>query len=172
PRFPDENCPQGNCASLAQNPSPGVNDPDGSALAQVNDFVRFLGPPPRGAPGSGSAMFAAIGCSFCHVQTLVTAPNASGAFDRVAYHPFSDFLLHDMGSLGDGIDQGDAKGAEMRTQPLWGVSQQTRLLHDGRVRTIADAILAHDGQGKPARDRFAALSDSERRALLAFLDTL
>ena len=141
PRFPDENCPQGNCASLAQNPSPGVNDPDGSALAQVNDFVRFLGPPPRGAPGSGSAMFAAIGCSFCHVQTLVT-------------------------------DQGDAKGAEMRTQPLWGVAQQTRLLHDGRARTVADAILAHDGQGKRARDRFAALSDSERRALLAFLDTL
>ena len=172
PRFPDENCPQGNCASLAQNPSPGVNDPDGSALAQVNDFVRFLGPPPRGAPGSGSAMFAAIGCSFCHVQTLVTAPNASGAFDRVAYHPFSDFLLHDMGSLGDGIDQGDAEGAEMRTQPLWGVAQQTRLLHDGRARTVADAILAHDGQGKRARDRFAALSDSERRALLAFLDTL
>ena len=116
--------------------------------------------------------FAAIGCSFCHVQTLVTAANASAAFDRVAYHPFSDFLLHDMGSLGDGIDQGDAKGAEMRTQPLWGVAQQTRLLHDGRARTVADAILAHDGQGKRARDRFAALSDSERRALLAFLDTL
>ena len=106
------------------------------------------------------------------MQTLVTATNASAAFDRVAYHPLSDFLLHDMGSLGDGIDQGDAKGAEMRTQPLWGVAQQTRLLHDGRARTVADAILAHDGQGKRARDRFAALSDSERRALLAFLDTL
>ena len=172
PLFPEENCPQGNCASLAQNPAPGVNDPDGSALGQVNDFVRFLGPPPRRAPGSGSSTFAAIGCSFCHVQTLVTAANASAAFDRVAYHPFSDFLLHDMGSLGDGIDQGDAKGAEMRTQPLWGVSQQTRLLHDGRARTVADAILAHDGQGKPARDRFAALSESERRDLLAFLDTL
>ena len=172
PLFPDENCPQGNCALLAQNPSPGVNDPDGSALGQVNDFVRFLGPPPRGPSGSGSATFAAIGCSFCHVQTLVTATNASAAFDRVAYHPFSDFLLHDMGPLGDGIDQGDAKGAEMRTQPLWGVAQQTRLLHDGRARTVAAAILAHDGQGKPARDRFAALSDSERRALLAFLDTL
>jgi hypothetical protein len=173
PVFPDENCPQGNCPALAQNPSPGVNDPDGSALAQADDFVRFLGPPPRGAPpGSGGATFAAIGCSFCHVQTLVTARNASAAFDRVAYHPFSDFLLHDMGSLGDGIDQGDAKGTEMRTQPLWGVSKQTRLLHDGRARTIADAILAHDGQGRPARDRFAALSESERRALLDFLDTL
>ena len=173
PIFPDENCPQGNCAALAQNPSPGVNDADGTALAQTDDFVRFLGPPPRGpSSGSGAATFAAIGCSFCHVQTLVTAPNASAAFDRVAYHPFSDFLLHDMGSLGDGIDQGDAKGSEMRTQPLWGVSKQTRLLHDGRARTVADAILAHDGQGKPARDRFAALSDSEHRALLEFIDSL
>jgi di-heme oxidoreductase (putative peroxidase) len=173
PIFPDENCPQGNCGVLAQNPSPGVNDPDGSALGQADDFVRFLGPPPRGpSSGSGAATFAAIGCGFCHVQTLVTSPNASAALDRVAYHPFSDFLLHDMGSLGDGIDQGDARAAEMRTQPLWGVSKQTRLLHDGRVRTVGDAILAHDGQGKPARDRFEALSDSERRALLAFLDTL
>src|SRR5438876_2888325 len=91
PLFPEENCPQGNCASLAQNPAPAVNDPDGSALGQVNDFVRFLGPPPRGPSSSGSATFAAIGCSFCHVQTLVAAPNASAAFDRVAYHPFSDF---------------------------------------------------------------------------------
>src|SRR5207237_2132841 len=173
PIFPEENCPQGNCASLAQNPAPGVNDPDGSALAQVHDFVRFLGPPPRKpSSGSGAATFAKIGCSFCHLQTLVTAPSATAAFDRVAYHPFSDFLLHDMGELDDGIDQDDAKGTEMRTQPLWGVSQQTRLLHDGRVRTVADAILAHDGQGKRARDRFAALSDSERRELPAFLDTL
>jgi CxxC motif-containing protein (DUF1111 family) len=173
PIFADENCPQGNCAALAQNPSPGVNDPDGTALTQADDFVRFLGPPPRRpSPESGAATFAAIGCSFCHIQTLVTAPGATAAFDRVAYHPFSDFLLHDMGALGDGIDQGDAKATEMRTQPLWGVSKQTRLLHDGRARTLTDAILAHDGQGKPARDRFAALSDPERSALLAFLDSL
>src|SRR5437868_3112852 len=105
PIFPDENCPQGDCASLAQNPSPGVNDADGSGLAQVDDFVRFLGPPPRKpSSGSGAATFAKIGCSFCHLQTLVTAPSATAAFDRAAYHPFSDFLLHDMGALGDGID--------------------------------------------------------------------
>jgi hypothetical protein len=172
PIFPNENCPGGNCALLAHNPAPGINDPDGTALSQVHDFVRLLGPPPRAEPGSGAGTFAAIGCSFCHVQTLVTGANASAAFDRVAYHPFSDFLLHDMGSLGDGLEQDDAKGPEMRTQPLWGVSKQTRFLHDGRARTVTDAILAHDGQGKPARDRFAALSDSERRALLAFIDGL
>ena len=173
PIFPDENCPQGDCSLLASNPSPGINDPDGSALLHIHDFVRFLGPPPRKpSAGSGAATFASIGCSFCHVQTLVTAPNAVAAFDRAAYHPFSDFLLHDMGSLADGIDQGDAKGTEMRTQPLWGVSQQTRLLHDGRARNVTDAVLAHDGQAKAARDKFAALPDADRSALLAFIATL
>jgi CxxC motif-containing protein (DUF1111 family) len=173
PIFPDENCPQGNCAALAQNPSPGLNDPDGSALAQADGFVRFLGPPPRRpSEGLGEAQFRFIGCSTCHVETLVTAPNSVAALDRAAYHPFSDFLLHDMGALGDGIDQGDASGAEMRTQPLWGISKQTRLLHDGRARTVNEAILLHDGQAKAARDRFAALSDSERGEVLAFLDTL
>jgi len=173
PIFPDENCPQGDCALLAQNPSPGVNDADGAALAHADAFVRFLGPPPRRPSNSaGAAQFTAIGCSACHVQTLVTAPNPISAFDRVAYHPFSDFLLHDMGGLGDGIDQGDAKGTEMRTAPLWGVSAQTRLLHDGRARTVTDAILAHDGQGKAARDRFAALPDGDKAALLAFIASL
>lgn len=173
PIFPDENCPQGNCAALLQNPSPGVNDPDGAALHQADDFVRFLGPPPRDPySGTGAGTFVAIGCSFCHVQTLVTAPNAIAALDRVAYHPFSDFLLHDMGALGDGIDQGDARGPEMRTSPLWGVSKQTRLLHDGRARNIHDAIVAHDGQGKAARDRFLALDPGEQDILLGFLATL
>ena len=174
PMFPDENCPQGDCNSLANNPSPGVNDPGGSALASATDFMKFLGPPPRAGapPARGGEVFADIGCAACHLQTLVTGPSASFALDRVAYHPFSDFLLHDMGTLGDGIDQGDAKGGEMRTAPLWGLPFQHRLLHDGRATTIADAILAHDGQGKTARDRFAALQDPDRADLLLFLRSL
>jgi len=173
PIFPDENCPQGNCPALLQNPAPGVNDPDGTALHQADDFVRFLGPPPRNPySGTGAGTFVAIGCSFCHVQTLVTAPNTVAALDRVAYHPYSDFLLHDMGALGDGIDQGDANGSEMRTTPLWGVSKQTRLLHDGRARNVHDAIVAHDGQGKAARDRFLALDPGEQDILLGFLQSL
>jgi CxxC motif-containing protein (DUF1111 family) len=171
--FPDENCPQGDCAALAENPRPDMNDPDGRSLSEAHDFVQFLGPPPRtGSSERGASLFRSVGCAVCHVQTLVTGPHPLAALDRVAYHPFSDFLLHDMGSLGDGIDQGDAKGAEMRTQPLWGVSRQTRLLHDGRVATLGAAILAHDGQGKGARDRFAALTQADQNALLAFLGTL
>jgi CxxC motif-containing protein (DUF1111 family) len=173
PLFPHENCPQGDCGQLSENPSSGVNDPDGVALNVVTDFTRFLGPPPRkSAASNGAATFKSIGCAVCHVQTLVTGPNPEPALDRVAYHPFSDFLLHDMGTLGDGLDQGDAKATEMRTQPLWGVSQQTRLLHDGRARNVTEAILAHEGQGKPAKDRFSALSEPDRSALLAFISSL
>lgn len=95
------------------------------------------------------------------------------ALDHVTFFPYSDFLLHDMGSLGDRIEQGDASGREMRTAPLWGIRRQQRaLLHDGRARTFSDAIAAHDGQGASARVRFFALSSTEQRTLLRFLRAL
>jgi CxxC motif-containing protein (DUF1111 family) len=173
PLFPNEVCPQGDCTALAFNPDPSMNDPSGENVALVTDFMRFLGPPP--APplgGAGVQVFEAVGCAVCHVPTLVTGPNSVRAFDQVAYHPYSDFLLHDMGTLGDGIDQGDARGNEMRTQPLWGLSFQTRMLHDGRATTVSDAIAAHDGQAAAARDKFSALDAADRAALLAFLASL
>ena len=84
----------------------------------------------------------------------------------------SDFLLHDMGALGDGIEQGQVTGREMRTAPLWGLRLFTSFLHDGRAGTIEAAILAHDGQGRRARDRFAALPSAGKASLVAFLRTL
>jgi CxxC motif-containing protein (DUF1111 family) len=148
PQFPDEVCPQGDCSLLAFNPVPTLNDPGGHDVARFTAFMRFLGPPP--------------------------APVLEGQVKQgsVAYHPYSDFLLHDMGSLGDRIDQGDARGSEMRTQPLWGLHFQSRMLHDGRATTFPAAIEAHDGQGADSRDRFAALGADDRAALLAFLDAL
>ena len=89
-----------------------------------------------------------------------------------AVHPYSDFLLHDIGSLGDGISQGDASGGEMRTAPLWGLRMITKFLHDGRASTISAAIAAHDGQARNARDRFNALDASSKSKLLAFLNSL
>jgi CxxC motif-containing protein (DUF1111 family) len=176
PQFPNEVCPQGDCSLLAYNPFPTMNDPGGRDVARFTAFMHFLGPPPApvlaGQVQRGSEVFATVGCAVCHVPMLITGPNSSTALDRVAYHPYSDFLLHDMGTLGDGIDQGDAKGTEMRTQPLWGLAFQGRLLHDGRVTTIPAAIAAHDGQGAGARDRFAALGDQDRADLLAFLAAL
>ena len=176
PQFPDEVCPQGDCSLLAFNPFPTLNDPGGRDIARFTAFMRFLGPPPapvlEGQVKRGSDVFASVGCATCHVPTLITGPSSNPVFDRVAYHPYSDFLLHDMGSLGDGIDQGDARGNEMRTQPLWGLRFQGRMLHDGRATTFPAAIAAHDGQGADSRDRFAALGADDRAALLAFLDAL
>ena len=88
------------------------------------------------------------------------------------FHPFSDFLLHDMGSLGDGITQNGATGQRMRTQPLWGLRTQARMLHDGRATTLRQAILAHDGQGAASREAFRSLGFLERTALIAFLQSL
>ncbi|MGZ6123973.1 MAG: di-heme oxidoredictase family protein [Myxococcales bacterium] len=176
PMFPQENCPQGDCGTLAFNPHPGINDADGADVQAFADFMTFLAPPARGPVTlralAGEAVFASIGCAVCHVPTLVTGANAVKALDRVPYHPFSDFLLHDMGSLGDGIVQGAANGRQMRTAPLWGLRHQTTLLHDGRAATPLQAILAHDGQGRKARDRFTALGPRAKEALLAFLGTL
>jgi CxxC motif-containing protein (DUF1111 family) len=175
PIFPMENCPQGNCDLLAANPLPTLND-DGTGVERFNDFMTLLAPPPRGSQSRltehGNRVAAEIGCLDCHVQTLRTGKNAVPALDEVTYHPFSDFLLHDMGQLGDGITQNAATGKLMRTQPLWGLRTQTRLLHDGRATTITQAILAHQGQGREARRNFERLGFSDRSALLAFLNSL
>ena len=176
PLFPNENCPQGDCAALAHNPRPDLNDADGADVVEFANFMTFLAPPPRGLQSlktaAGESVFTAIGCGVCHVSTLVTGRNAIPALDRKIFHPFSDFLLHDMGRLGDGIAQGAAGPREMRTAPLWGMRVSTSLLHDGRAATAEEAILAHDGQGARARDRFASLDRSAKAALLAFLDSL
>jgi CxxC motif-containing protein (DUF1111 family) len=86
-----------------------------------------------------------------------TGPSAVAALNRVTFHPYSDFLLHDIGSIGDGISQGQASGREMRTAPLWGLRNAASLLHDGSARTIEQAIQRHDGQARAARERFSAL---------------
>ena len=176
PKFPDENCPQGDCTTLAFNPRPDLNDADGADVQAFADFMTLLAPPPR-ADGTfqsrtGESIFRSIGCALCHVPTLVTGRNAVQALNQVAYHPYSDFLLHDMGSLGDGIEQGPAGARQMRTAPLWGLRVAPSLLHDGRAATPRDAILAHDGQGRRARNRFASLDARSQAALLAFLETL
>lgn len=175
PLFKEESCPNGDCNLLACNPRPDPND-DGTDTRKFADYMTFLGAPPRGREGretrQGEIVFANLGCGSCHLPTLVTAPNRVRALDRVVFRPYSDFLLHDMGALGDGIAQGDAKGNEIRTAPLWGLRAVTTFLHDGRATTVRDAILLHDGQGKAARDRFASLPRPERDALLAFLASL
>jgi len=173
--FPNENCPQGNCAELQFNPAPGIND-DGSGVAALAQFMALLAPPPRGAQtadvNAGEAIFQRAGCTSCHVATLHSGSSHIAALDHQIYHPYSDFLLHDMGSLADGLEMGDGKGNEMRTAPLWGLRFINAYLHDGRATTLDQAILAHDGQARASRDRFEALSPGDKAKLMAFLRSL
>jgi CxxC motif-containing protein (DUF1111 family) len=175
PTFAVENCPQGDCTLLACDPVADPED-DGEDVVLFREFMALLAPPaaPRldrdGA--EGRRIFDRIGCGGCHVPALVTGASPVRALHKRAFQPYSDFLLHDMGALGDGIEQGDARANEMRTAPLWGLRAVTTFLHDGRATTVADAILAHDGQGRPARARFAALKPADRARLLKFLGSL
>jgi len=175
PLFLDETCPQGDCMALAFNPTPALND-DGRDVVALNDFQTMLAPPARGAISdealSGEALFQQIGCGSCHRASIQTGPSPIAALNRATFHPYSDFLLHDMGTLGDGIVQGQATGREMRTAPLWGLRNANRLLHDGGATTIERAIERHDGQARAARERFAALDADSVALLLAFLRSL
>jgi CxxC motif-containing protein (DUF1111 family) len=175
PQFPGENCPQGDCDALANNPAPGLND-DGVGVNNFTNFMTLLGPPPRGPitrdVAAGGVIFATLGCANCHVPVLQTGPHDVRALSNKTFFPFSDFLLHDMGSLGDGIVQGDATGEEMRTAPLWGLRKINRFLHDGRATTVEQAILEHDGQGAAARKLFNKLTSDAKAKLLEFLNSL
>ncbi|MGT2465590.1 di-heme oxidoredictase family protein [Mesorhizobium atlanticum] len=112
---------------------------------------------------AGKKQFYEIGCIVCHTPKFVTmrgTPNKAQAFQLI--WPYSDFLLHDMGEgLADGQRVGEATGSEWRTPPLWGIGLTATVngnafyLHDGRARTLAEAILWHGGEGQKARDRFA-----------------
>jgi CxxC motif-containing protein (DUF1111 family) len=177
PLFPVENCPQGNCNLLEANPAQGhPNDPTNATVQQFAAFLTLLAPAPPGPTSpdvqAGRAIFLAIGCAECHRPALRTGPNVIAALNSVVFAPYSDFLLHDMGGLGDGILQNQAGPREMRTAPLWGLRFQRSFLHDGRAQSPEDAILAHEGQGQPARDRFSALSSTQQGQLIDFLDSL
>ena len=175
PRFRDEVCPQGDCLALGFNPAPALND-DGHDASALNDFMTMLAPPPAPAAGdladAGGRLFTDLGCASCHRVELQAGPSRFTALNRAAFRPYSDFLLHDMGSLGDGIAQGQATPNEIRTAPLWGLGDAGRLLHDASAGTIDEAIGRHDGQALATRDRYNGLDQARRELLLAFLRSL
>lgn len=175
PEFPSESDPQGDHEALMYNPAPDMNN-DGEDIEKVADFMTLLGPPPRMARNAlvdnGARVFRQIGCQNCHVATLTTGDSPVMAIAHRSFQPYSDFLLHDMGRLGDGIVQGQATGRQMRTAPLWGLGARPSYLHDGRAKTPQAAILEHAGQGADARDRYQRLDGWSRTALIAFLRSL
>jgi CxxC motif-containing protein (DUF1111 family) len=157
-----------------------VEVPD-KLLDLVVFYVRNLAVPGRtGANERGQALFGAAGCAACHRPGFTTGevpgrPEHSG--QRI--WPYTDLLLHDMGEgLADNRPEGDADGREWRTPPLWGigrtaaVSGHTQFLHDGRARSLLEAILWHGGEAQAARDAVAGMSPADRAALIAFLESL
>ncbi|HNV29806.1 MAG TPA: di-heme oxidoredictase family protein [Cyclobacteriaceae bacterium] len=153
----------------------------------INDVVFYLktlkAPAPRPESNSildGKQLFTTIGCSKCHRPEMKTGNSPIAAIANKAFYPYSDLLLHDMGTtLDDGYTEGSAKTYEWRTPPLWGLglsknSQggQYFLMHDGRARSIDEAILLHGGEANQIRNNYQMLTADEKTKLIQFLESL
>ncbi len=179
--FPTENAPNGNAALLKKLdtvPDPeDITDATGKAdIDRLADFMQLLAPPPA-LPMNASTLFGGkifmdVGCAKCHTSSMVTGPNKIGSLDSKRIMLFSDLLLHDMGSLGDGIGQGAAGPREMKTPPLWGARMSGPYLHDGRAPDLDTAIKEHDGEAKEVRDRYNKLAPDQKKLLIEFLNSI
>jgi CxxC motif-containing protein (DUF1111 family) len=197
------------CNTVSEpNDTPG---PDG--LSDIDHFARFIRATEAPARDSqlassatakkGNGLFDQIGCATCHVETLTTAPAGTkidgGTFaipaglGSVTFHPYSDFLMHDVGT-GDGILQAtqehygkkvfqimsdylskqdfEASRNKMRTAPLWGVRLRPRLMHDGESLTFREAILRHAGEARHVTQQFEKLNKEHQEAVIEFLKSL
>jgi len=172
------------CRVAPQGAAPGEVEVDGGVVALIATYLRAL-PVPFGSPNSpeaahGATLFAQIGCGACHTARQ---PAQVAANKTVWFSPYSDMLVHDMGEgladrAGDDSVSVIAGSRDWRTTPLWGLggrvaqSKEANLLHDGRARSILEAILWHGGEAAPAKQRAAELSAGDRAALIAFLESL
>jgi CxxC motif-containing protein (DUF1111 family) len=205
--FPDEVTTLCNTA-----PEPN-NTPDSTGLEDIDRFARFMRAtkaPARDtllartrSAKAGLALFEKIGCATCHVRTLTTAPAGTAinggmftippALGDKTFHPFGDFLLHNVGT-GDGIvmampehygrrvyqikwqalslDSLARTQNKVRTAPLWGVRLRPRLMHDQASLTLRDAIIRHGGEASDVTQRFRRLSRREQQAIITFLRSL
>ncbi|PWC37912.1 di-heme oxidoredictase family protein [Azospirillum sp. TSO35-2] len=149
-------------------------------IGLIDGYLRDL--PPDGsltAPTdtAGAALFADTGCAACHRPSYVTAEDAEHpALSKRAIFPHSDLLLHDLGEgLGDQLPMGEARGRDWRTTPLWGLNRlaaqdgRLSLLHDGRARSVTEAILWHGGEAAPAKNRFMTLKGEARKRLVRYV---
>jgi CxxC motif-containing protein (DUF1111 family) len=174
-------------------PDPNDNTPDSEGLNDIDHFARFMRAtkvPPRDSAlaassdgVAGASLFHRVGCDICHVSSITTAPTgtavAAGGFivpdslGNKVIHPYSDFLLHNIGT-GDGIVQtgGQETAQKMRTPPLWGVRTRTELLHDGRSSTFYDTIQRHRNEAQPVTNNFNSLSTTQQNQLITFLRSL
>ena len=169
------------------------DQPDSLGLADIDHFAQFVRGtkvPPRDAalaatPDAlkGQQLFAGIRCGTCHVESISTAPAGTlvdggtftipEALGNKVIHPFSDFLLHDVGT-GDGIIQGGPPDTanKLRTSPLWGLRTKSRYMHDLKSLTLENAIQRHRGEAREVSERFRKLTPKEQQQLIAFLNSL
>ncbi len=182
--FPRENQTQKE-ELLVKRASGGTPEVEQQVFNAVVLYSRSLAVPERRFPQdpecrAGEALFMQAGCSKCHVPTLRTAEIADLEYlGKQVIHPYTDLLLHDMGAeLSDERPSFEASGSEWRTPPLWGVgliptvNGHRFLLHDGRARGVAEAILWHGGEAAVARGAFARMSATERLQLVRFVESL
>lgn len=198
-RYPEEIC-EGQL-QMSQGSMMGLSydqlDVSTEDMEDVDLYMQSLGVPARRNVNDptvirGEQMFYQAKCHLCHVTTLHTKVGGSVLLNGTrlpwlgnqTIHPYSDFLLHDMGSeilgvgLNDNFVSGLARGNEWRTTPLWGVGLQekvnahTYFLHDGRARNFTEAIMWHGGEGEASKNLFKNMNKTDRNALIAFLQSL
>lgn len=161
----------------------GMRDVNDDQLVQTTFFVSTIAVPaaaPRDAAAQlGRVLFDDFSCSACHTPTLETGDHPIPQLANQRIHPYTDLLLHDVGDLlTDARTDYQAQGVEWRTPALWGlglvglVNPKATYLHDGRARTLEEAILWHGGEAMAAREAFRTAEKSDRDALIAFLTTL
>jgi CxxC motif-containing protein (DUF1111 family) len=169
-----------------------VSDPedDGGDIESFARFMRATKAPPRDAAlaatpdaQAGARIFVQIGCALCHTPAIVTAPEGTSinggtytvpaALGNKAFHPFGDFLLHDVGT-GDGVVQngGPRTRNRLRTAPLWGLRVRNRLMHDGESLTFDHAIQRHRGEASGVTENYRRLTTEEKKQLALFLQSL
>jgi CxxC motif-containing protein (DUF1111 family) len=181
--FTEDGCSETE-AACRKAPSGGDPEVDDQKLGRVTFYTRTLAVPARrqvkdAKVRSGEQLFREASCSSCHLPTLRTGDSDIEALADQTIHPFTDLLLHDMGTgLSDGRPDALASPSEWRTAPLWGiglvdtVNGHTRFLHDGRARNLVEAILWHDGEAKASKERFKRMSREDRAAIVAYLESL
>ncbi len=161
---------------------PEVSD---QTIRDVVFYLRTLKAPiPRnendGTIIRGKNIFAEISCSSCHIPSFTTPQSDIEALSNITFFPYTDLLLHDMGpDLDDGATEGAAETYEWRTPSLWGLGLSPNsqggsffLMHDGRAKTIREAILLHSGEAEQSKNNFFQLSEDDKIALLTFLESL
>ena len=184
--FPNQHCEatQKQCLAMISGGALEVSD---KILAAVTFYTHNLAVPrpEQGTPKTksplkqGRELFLQAGCQQCHKPSVFTGTSSMPWLEKRLIHPYTDLLLHDMGpDLADGRAEFAANGQEWRTAPLWGiglaktVEPKATFLHDGRARTLLEAIVWHGGEAQSTRDKVLSMSQVERQALISFLQSL